>query len=477
MLSDLRAELFFGHEADTTYHEDLVNLYRTTSTPDWEYWFAEERKHVDWSHQPRSTLTYMQTDLVEPQIYCKWVALGRSLAGKVPFAHIVWAPSMTAYSALASILIQTLQQRPDLLHRESRHFYLQKFRRSKSFDGLWTVFQEVLSSLPGFLCYITIPSVGDQEEAFAKRIIDLFEVKHGCPVNLQLVTPVHPAFPKPKAFIDIDAMYDVSPHMDSSDALLHVLLAELGYPSRVGKDIQATMWQSLWRTVCYSVNAIALEQLRLAIAAVVDEVDGIGSKFLDWMWTREGEQHLHAYLRPCLETLVFALPADIRDRLDKTLQNAIRKHVRVDEGRSSEAIPHYELPNDMKVRQSKPNEMQCRERTWQGMKRILGRAPVNLFTKFSQSQLPSVLRWLSAEVFQRAGISSDEDVSRGSVSELLQSKDWVAVSDKIFSSEEWDSISMEVGDRFFQEIVVAIEKGLARTVHITLGAETCNCLI
>ncbi|KAI5843805.1 hypothetical protein DFP73DRAFT_594816 [Morchella snyderi] len=443
LLLDLRKELFHGHEIDTTYHEDLVNLYRTTSTSDWDYWFTVERKHAPWSHQPNSTLTYMQTDLIEPQVYCRWVALGHSLAGRVPFAHLVWSPSMTAYSAMASIIIQILQQRPDLLHRESRDYYHQKFRRSATFDGLWTVFQEVLSALPGLLCYITISSIGDQEAAFAKRIIDLFETNHGCPVNLQLVTPIHPSFPKPKGFIDIDAMYDVSPEMDTPNALHHVVLAELSVPNTLAEDFKATLWQSLWRTVCYSVTAIALNQLRSAIITTINDKWGEGVR-LDWLWTRNAEQRLQDYLRYCLEHLEFSIPPAVKTHLEKRLQDLIQEHIDLKSEDSISNIRTYNLPTDIDSRKNKPNDAQCRVATWGSVKNILERAPTHLFSSFLQRYLNFIPH-----------------------EQLLGD---------IFSHDEWHQTSTQAGRRFSEEIVVAIERGLSRTAHIILYTDDCRCI-
>ncbi|KAI9887893.1 MAG: hypothetical protein M1823_000281 [Watsoniomyces obsoletus] len=470
VLAELRQRLFLGREIDATYHEDMMNLYSTTSCSDWDQFFAIERKAITWGPAEQSNLIHMQTDLVEPQLYRKWICLGQTVAGKVPFAHLIWSPSMTAVSALASIIFQILQQRPDVLQQDSLLSRKLKAAQPTNFDEMWNLFQELLNAVPGLLCYITIGSIGPQEEAFATKVVEMFDSWSGNPVNLQLVTPLHPSFPKPQMSVDIDAEYDVSPDLDSPDNLHHVVLAELGLPRPVSKDAKDSLWQSMWRTVCYSVNAIVARQLEQAIHRVIEDKGTAvldphldPDEFLDWLDSGAASQLLRAKLQHCIECLPFMLPSYLRTRFEAHVHAALREYLTVREGPQTVTAPTfrtYDHPRDMHERQIRPTDFDARQQLWGEMRQILNSPNVSdAFAAFIPVQLrrkrmrtQSRIRELSEEE------GDDEEKKMDSADRMLQ------LLDDLFSGSEWRNVAAEAGYTFRQAVTSAIELGLNTTV-------------
>ena len=480
MLSDFRKEIFIGREGDATYYEDILNRYRTTATSDWDQWFATERKHVTWEPASESNLIHMQTDISAIQISCKWIALGQALAGSVPFANLVWSSSMTAKTAVASMILQILQQRPDMLHPESDLHARVKSRNARTFPELWKLFQDILQGLPGLLCYITIPSTGAQEEAFAVKVVELFDSWQGCPINMQLVTPTHSNFPRASSIIDIDTMYDVSPDLDSPDALHHVVLAELELPEPVSLEMNESLWQSMWRTVCYSINALALGQLRRAFrdAAEDTSLESFGDyldpdDLIDWVESRVGEFHLPAHLQHCVDCLPFMLPNYLRGRFQARLRLEVLKHVPIREGPApvhTTKARNYEFPRDIDDRQTMPSQMEHRKSLWREMQRILDYSSAELFSPFIRSQLRRKARRRSSSA-STARRDSNPNLESIDPSQIQQ--DFIA---EIFSSSsEWTKICTDAGYQYREAVLTAIELGLSRTAHSMLYHEQCGC--
>jgi hypothetical protein len=440
MLFELRTRLFQGHEMDATYHEEVMARYQLTSNPDWQTWFAEERKHVSWGHNTKSTLIYMQTDLVEPQLFLKWVALGQALAGRVPFAVLVWSPSMTARSALASLFHQVLAQRPDVLRSRSAAHYFENITNATTFEDLWDAFRQVLAGLPGFLCYITIPSIGPQEEVFAMRIVDLFNNWSGCSINLQLVTPVHASFPKPDGFIDIDAMYDVSPDLDTPDALHQIVLADLGFPERPSEQLHASLWQSLWRTVCYSVNALAVDALRTVITGCLPASP---CSLKSWLQSPACEYHLqNTHLRLCLDQIPFTLPEDSKRRFAASLRDALWSCLGEGE---------WILPADFDTRKDRPGRLRTRQELWGAMRSVLARHDNAEFLPFAQE--------VAAMIKEIKKNETDGDVR----------DEFQRVINEVCAGATWKVACCSVGYAYRAAVEDAINMGLQRTVDCMLG--------
>lgn len=458
LLSDFERHLFRGREVDATYQEDVMSVYGLTSTSEWDQWFALERKYVSWSPQPQSHLIYMQTDVVEPQLYCRWIALGRALAGSVPFAQLIWNPTMTSYSALASMVMQIFHQRPDLLYEETRISRQVKSKHTPSLEELWRLFHDMLSVLPGLLGYITIASIGPQEEAFVAKILELLNSWRGCPINIQLVTPLHSTFPRPAEFLDIDAFYDVSPDLDSADAMHQVVLAEVGVPKRVSEDLKTSLWQSAWRTTCHAVNALALKQMQVALTRAVEKIvqsdpnNSSGPDILEWAEDRAGEQFLRSSLQKCLDYLPFMLPKQLRLRFQTRLHATLRKYMSVQEGPLTEqagTTRTWITPRDMEERMSKPTETEHRKELWRQIQPLLDRPAADAFH-------PYLLRQLSRRQVMRSHQSPAYfDIPWQQI--LLES---------VFSGSEWIALCADVGYEYLRAVSNAVETFLLRTAEI-----------
>lgn len=467
LLLDFRNDLFKGREMETTYQQDIVNLYNLTSTSDWDQWFALERKYVSWSPLAQSNLIHMQTDLIEPQLYCKWIALGRALAGAVPFVQLVWCPSMTAYSALASMVIQILEQRPELLSEESRISHRVKSRRTNSVHELWSLFQDMLSVLSGLLCYITIASIGPQEEAFVAQILQLLNSWRGSPINIQLVTPLHSTFPKPAGFLDIDAFYDVSPDLDSTDAIHQVVLAEVGIPKQVSEQMKTSLWQSAWRTVSYATNRLALKQVQLALRRVVNELSNADSEaytryqaLVEWSESRVGEQLLRANLQHCGEQLPFMLPSYLRSRFETSVHSALRRYMSVEKGPQTPnagTFRKYNFPGDVNSRRMKPTVLETRKHLWREIQLVLDYEAADTLCPFIlRKLLRRDLESVTPLAYPEQSIQNNQ-VSRAWEQEILEG---------VFSCPGWMAISKEVGYQYLRAVGDAVETGLQQTVQV-----------
>ncbi|KAI9841443.1 MAG: hypothetical protein M1838_003577 [Thelocarpon superellum] len=479
ILEILKDQLFAHDPSDATFHDEMIRLYETTQTTEWDQWFYEERRHVTWTHQPKSTLTYMQTNLMEPQLYCKWIAHGRKAAGRAVFAHVVWAPRMDANSAVASIVFQILQQQPDVLLHPTAGF-AHKLRAATSFEMLWAVLIELLNIIPGLFCYISIPSVGPEEVRVVEQLTVLVDNWTGPPINMQLVTPLEASFPKPKGSIDIDDAYDVDSALDTTDALHQVVLAELQIHKDLTERMSHALWQSLWRTVCYHIDEIVCDQAKEILIIQVNKTladytavlgDDAGAAFLHrwaekalaWCRGRETERFLRSIMP---DDLPFLIPPAIRQRLQREYHETVALY-------TPRASPVVEAdswdPTSRPRRKSafRSMEVEFREETWTGMK--------DLLSATARSSLDEPLGEFVRRALEKSIWDSDEaanDPSREKDNES-DADDAFDVHDflktTVLSRSELRVITQQMSDAMTETVVDSLKFGLWRTTVAVKG--------
>lgn len=177
---------------------------------------------------------------------------------------------MTAHSAIASLIFQVLQQRPQAI--SEHNLDVRMFERANtSIKALWDVFVHLMRVLDGCLIYISMGSVGPDEFAVVEKFVKTVRDWDGLPIRVTIIHPYHEGFMFVDDVTDIDGIYDVHPSLTTTDALHHVLMLELGV-REVSKTVQTVLWESLWRETRYTVVGISLKAFLDAVQSVADEV-------------------------------------------------------------------------------------------------------------------------------------------------------------------------------------------------------------
>lgn len=259
----VRDELFRHNQEDAFYYEEVFEYYRLSGADrDWSPWFQKELSLFSWHPQARSTATLSETDTINPQIFIQAVIAGRKVMRNFGYASLLWGIGMTSRTALATIILQLVGQRPELLH-----FCIARFRFASSFDSLWLVFLDLLQALPGLLIYIAVGSVGVEETSFITRFLELVQTWTGPPINLYVTHPtsLFPGLGYLRDVVNLDDIYDIPASLETSDCLHQIILSLVGVHEKASQRVRDSQWAAAWRLVRYASIGIAMEEIEESI--------------------------------------------------------------------------------------------------------------------------------------------------------------------------------------------------------------------
>ena len=128
LLLEIRSDLFSGLEGDLAFHLQFETASALTYCDEWNVWFRYELKA---RFRLESAITHALTDSANAQFMRKYVEHARQTAPSVLVVVLQWAGGMSATCGIALLIYQILQQRPELLYRQSSDFYLRKFHMAK----------------------------------------------------------------------------------------------------------------------------------------------------------------------------------------------------------------------------------------------------------------------------------------------------------------------------------------------------------
>jgi hypothetical protein len=320
-------------------------------------WFSEERRHVPWEFHKKSQIMQAQCDTLQPQLTYFQMAEARKVVPKAVIVCLMWNSEMDARSALASLVFQILQQRPEILYRKSPEYYLKKFREARgSFEKLWIVFLELVDAVGGVLCFVHMPSLSPHAVRFSQAFVDLFnscDDDSGPLMNLVLYQPDHVSLPKRGDIRKPDDMYDVDPALDASDALHQVILAYSGVHEGLSGALKTELWETLWRTVRYSTIALTRPQS-------ASELSLEGS-------TTNCKITVHLHHR--MKELPYHIPSDILEHLTNIIEQAIR-HETLELVNSLQ----HDVSQQLAGFRLQPLSVEMRNAVWNGMRKVLTRS-------------------------------------------------------------------------------------------------------
>jgi len=93
---------------------------------------------------------------------------------------------MTAHSAIASLILQIIQQRPTVI--SERNLDINMFiRANSSITALWNMFVNLMKVLGGCLIYISIGSVGPDEFAVVEKFVKAVRNWDGPPICITII--------------------------------------------------------------------------------------------------------------------------------------------------------------------------------------------------------------------------------------------------------------------------------------------------
>ncbi|KAJ9155277.1 NACHT domain protein [Pleurostoma richardsiae] len=347
LFTEIKKTLFHGFEIQASYHEQLTRTFQMTSSPAWAQWLGVEQQYVPSRFSHQTTLAQAECDAPDAATCLQWAAQARAESPPdVASAFLLWARGMTAQSAAASLIFQVLQQRPAVL--SAAGLTMRSFvSANASAPRLWSLLLHLVRQLGGLMVYVCIGSVGPEEFAVVRRLVELCEGWDGPPINVVLVHPFDEGFARAEDCVDLDEKYDVHPSLTTTDALHHVVLLELDVPEALSETVRQVLWEALWREVRYAVIGIAVTQAveeigrcaREAAGAAGDAGDGVAAAAGLWLaavgkWTRNKRavNNMREQIQRHLGVVDIHLPAEVRTRLEQAVREAMGSRLDV-EGR------------------------------------------------------------------------------------------------------------------------------------------------
>lgn len=333
----IKKTLFHGFEIEASYHEELATTFKMTSSPAWAQWLSIEQQYVPSKFSHETTIVQAECDAPDMSTCLQWVAQARSESPHVVSAFLLWARGMTAQSAIASIVFQMLQQRPQVL--SAAGLTMKSFSSANSsLPKLWSLFLSLVQQLGGLMVYISIGSVGQEEFGIVQRFVDLCRKWNGPPINVIIIHPFDENFVRVEDCVDLDDKYDVHPSLTTTDALHHVILLELNIQESLSETVQMVLWEALWREVRYAVIGIAVTQTIDEIRRCAEELaiereceDDVASLWISAVtkWTKNKREfhNMREQIQRHLSIVDIHLPAEVRARLGKKLANALESRL------------------------------------------------------------------------------------------------------------------------------------------------------
>jgi hypothetical protein len=411
------------------------------------------------------------------------------------FARFLWTRGISARSAVASIIIQILQQRPDILYKRTSPFYLKKFKAANtSFTSLWPVLLELLRVIPGILLLVPICSVGDEEMVFVHNFVKLLQGWDGPAINLALFHPKHEGFTKAANIIDLDDKYDVPPSLETTDALHHVVLHELGVHKELSPTMAISLWENMWRSVRYSLVDITLTtnlcDINLVIANIVDEENQKSCGVLDseilavwaastmrWLTRLETKRTFRPLIQAQLLTVPLHLPDSIRKRLQQKARDTIEKSLALrSPGTEIDVTLAIEQKNNHDKAQWEFHALDAtfRDAIWSRMTPTLVTASRFAFSPCFHIGLKKSLESFvtlakSRKIAGRIVLDSTVGISKSP--SIFPELDDVpsSLESEVFGSESWTCASVETATVLVEGVASAIEVGLGATVEALKG--------
>ncbi|KAK4154701.1 hypothetical protein C8A00DRAFT_42577 [Chaetomidium leptoderma] len=339
----IKQALFRGFPDQATYHESLAATYSVTARA-WEEWFAVEQQHLP-STASRARggggtrLSQGLCDAPDHQHALQWVAQQRRLSPEVPSVYLIWAQGMTVHTAVASLVFQVLQQRPEAV--VELNLDMDMFgRATTSVKALWDVFVYLMRALGGCLVYISIGSAGEDEFAIVDKFVRTVRSWDGPPIWVTMIHPYNEGFEGIATATDLDGLYDVHPSLTTTDALHHVLMLELDI-HQVSNTIQTVLWEAVWRETRYASVGISFTGVVDMIQGVAEElsreeVEGVplleGDARKLWIggvrkWINHpvASNTMREMVQRHLDIVALALPEDIRAAISRHLKCLVLK--------------------------------------------------------------------------------------------------------------------------------------------------------
>ncbi|KAL1838126.1 hypothetical protein VTJ49DRAFT_3005 [Mycothermus thermophilus] len=198
-------------------------------------------------------------DAPDYQHALQWAAQQRNLSPRLPSAYVIWAQGMTARAAIASLIFQVLQQRPDaaleqgLLDPHGSLARALAMDTSGGVEALWSVFTHMMRALGGCLVRCAI---GTAHPSGSRSSIHL-----------------GPIFAGDEDAIDLDGLYNVHPSLTTTDALHHMLMLELEvHENHVEDAIRDVLWEAVWREIRYASIGVSMTLINEAIKRAAEDV-------------------------------------------------------------------------------------------------------------------------------------------------------------------------------------------------------------
>lgn len=169
-----------------------------------------EQKYVPSGYSHETKVIQAECDAPDPQHALVWKKQQRKFASHVPSAYLIWTRSMTAQSAIASLVDQILVQKTEVMIDAG--IDLEQFKEANNnVVSLWKFFLYLTTVLGGCMIYITIGSVGEQEFAIVGKFIRMAKSWKGSPVNVTLIHPFNDNFARMDDVVNRDDKFDVHP--------------------------------------------------------------------------------------------------------------------------------------------------------------------------------------------------------------------------------------------------------------------------
>lgn len=386
LLQRIKSTLFHPFPEQSTYHESLAATYSVTAHA-WEKWFAVEQRYLpsscpDLSLSPspsssispiRARLSQGLCDAPDYQHALQWLSQHRRLSPDLPAIYLIWAPGMTVHTAIASLIMQLISQRPASALSRQGMDVAAFVRASTSVRRLWEVFVYLMRVLGGGGVYLSIGSAGEEEFAVVERFVRVVRGWEeggisavGCgeedgegeeqeeeggigtgrrrrregppPMWVTIVHPNHHGFVGVETATDLDGLYDVHPSLTTTDALHHVLMVELDLPShQVSTTIQNVLWEAVWRETRYASISVCVRRVTEAVMTAAEELGrshpalGKGDAARElwmggvqkWITNPAAANSVREQIQRHLDIVDLALPSEVRAGLSQYLKRLV----------------------------------------------------------------------------------------------------------------------------------------------------------
>ena len=389
---DIRSNLFEGFEIGVNYHEELATIFRLTSSAEWAHWLSIEQEHIPSRFSPRPQLIQAECDACDIGTCLQWISQARTETPHIVSAYVVWVKGMTAKAGLASIVLQMLQQRRDVL-AETNPDVLRS--ANSSLASLWSFFRYLIKRLSGLMVYIAMSSVGEEEYKLVEKFVHECELWEGrVPVNVILIHPYDDGFAKADECIDSDGIYEVTPLLTTTDSLYHAVLLCLGVAKQVSDAVQNMVWDAAWREARYAVITIAedlvFEDIESVIASAGQEMeldDQVASLWVAGMKSWIGNKRNSSIIREQIQRHL--------DGVDLNLPSRLRKQLRYDVDQVIDNVVgnarREELVQRLLDGSPKPLKAEHRQNIWTAMRNVLVSGARTLYSSSTKEMVKLVL--------------------------------------------------------------------------------------